>query len=115
MAVWLDLSQRLEAELYQDERFEVGAIYRNSPLPGWLSEPWRQTQEDAQGKAPVLVINSRGIHLDDTFCLLRLADLERFTDSAAVRAEELDAAPKGGNPLGAAGEAGHGEEWQEMT
>ena len=48
MAVWLDLSQRLEAGLYQDERFEVGAIYRNSPLPGWLREPWKQAQEDAQ-------------------------------------------------------------------
>jgi len=78
MAAWFDLTKRLEAGLYQDERLEVGGIYRPAPLPGWLLTPWLQAQREANGKAPVLAVNCKGDKPGDVVCLVRLADLERL-------------------------------------
>jgi hypothetical protein len=40
--------------------------------------PWQLV---SRRRAPVLVLNIKGVKTDDTLCLLRLADLERLVNS----------------------------------
>lgn len=82
MAAWFDLSKRLDAGLGADDRLHVLATYHGSTLPAWLNGPWAKAIAAAANQAPVVVLNVKGTRLDDTICLVRLADLERLIAEA---------------------------------
>ncbi len=88
MASWLDLAQRLEASLYRDERIHTEAVYRGTPLPEWLDAPLQVVQENAGALRPVLVVNVKGVAVQDTICVLRLRDLERLTATPRSQAAQ---------------------------
>lgn len=46
----------------------------------WLHGPWQAAQRNAadRGRAPLLVLNIKGVPIDDTTVIVRLADLEQL-------------------------------------
>lgn len=78
MASIQDILTHLEDTLTADERLHAECVYRGTPLPAWLAQPLKEAQVNADGRAPVLVVNVKGRRVPDTVCLLRLQDLERL-------------------------------------
>ena len=81
MATWLDLGKRLEETLETDERLHTEVTYRGGPLPGWLADPLKGVERNQRDRAGVLVLNVKGRRVEETLCILRLADLERLLKS----------------------------------
>lgn len=77
MAVWLDLLERLEDGVHQDETLHVEAYYTAS-LPRWLADPLRDTRHNAGAAVPVTVFNVKSYTVPDALCVVRLADFERL-------------------------------------
>ena len=76
MASFLDLAKHLEDTLYCDTRLHAESVYRGAGVPAWLGDPLETATKNAEGAAPVLLLNVKGRKVPDTLCVLRLADLE---------------------------------------
>lgn len=78
MASIMDLLKHLETTLTADERLHAECVYRGTPLPTWLAQPLDEVQANADGRAPVLVLNVKGRRVPDVLAVLRIEDLERL-------------------------------------
>lgn len=68
MAAWFDLIQRVEA--LEESGLTVATDYHGQGLPKWLLP--------ALGDCDVFVLNAKGVAVDDTLVIVRLARLENL-------------------------------------
>jgi hypothetical protein len=76
MASWKDLESRVDA--LESTGRTVAVQYQGQGLPKWLA---------AAMTVNVLVVNIKGVRLNDTLCVVKLAELEKLLghdDSLAV-------------------------------
>lgn len=79
MAAWRDLEPRVAALTAQGLR--VDTEYKGDGLPKWLAP--------ALGGCDAYIVNVKGVALDDTLCIVRLAQLEKLLADGADPVEAL--------------------------
>jgi hypothetical protein len=73
MASWKDLESRVDA--LEATGRTVAVQYQGQGLPKWLA---------AVATNDILVVNVKGVRLNDTLCVVKLAELEKLLGSAAA-------------------------------
>lgn len=79
MAAWHDLEPRI-AKLEATGR-KVALQYHGQGLPRWL---------EAVMENDILVVNCKGVRLDNTLCVIKLSDLEALLGDGSLSKEQKE-------------------------